>query len=147
MPFRLSGKNLDIGEALRERMSARIVQAMGKYFDGGYSGHVTVEKEGFGFRTECAIHLDFGITLQADGMAADAYASADQAAIRIEKRLRRYHRRLKNRPAARVDGAASELAPDVEAPSYVIAAPEDEAAEGDAFDAVIIAESTTTLKR
>jgi len=147
MPFRVSGKNIDLGEALRVRVNARIAEAMGKYFDGGYSGHVTVEKEGFGFRTECAIHLDSGITLQADGMAADAYASADQAAIRIEKRLRRYHRRLKNRPTARADGAASELGPDVEAASYVIAAPEHEETESDTFDAVIIAESTTTLKR
>ena len=96
----------------------------GKYFDGGYSGHVTVGKEGFGFRTECAVHLDSGITLQAEGMAADAYASADQAAIRIEKRLRRYHRRLKDRPLARTDGVRSDLVTDVEAPSYVIAAPE-----------------------
>ena len=92
MPFRVSGKNLDIGEALRERVSARIVEALSKYFDGGYSGHVTVEKEGFGFHTECAIHLDSGMTLHTEANAADAYASADQAALRIEKRLRRYKR-------------------------------------------------------
>ena len=66
MPFRISGKNLDIGEALRERVSGRIVEALSKYFDGGYSGHVTVEKEGFGFRTECAVHLDSGITLHTE---------------------------------------------------------------------------------
>ena len=125
MSFRVSGKNIDIGEVLRARINDRVAEATSKYFDGGFSGHVTIGKEGFGFRTECAIHLDSGITLQADGMAADAYASADQAAIRIEKRLRRYHRRLKNRPAARADGAPSEPAPDVEAASYVIAAPEE----------------------
>ena len=103
MPFRVSVKNIDIGEALRERVNARLVEALGKYFDGGYSGHVTVGKDGFGFRTECAIHLDSGITLEAEAMAADAYASADQAAIRIEKRLRRYKRRLKDRQATRPD--------------------------------------------
>jgi ribosomal subunit interface protein len=96
MPFRVSGKNLDIGGALRERISTRIVESLSKYFDGGYSGHVTVEKDGFGFRTECAIHLDSGITLHTEANAADAYASADQAALRIEKRLRRYKRRLKD---------------------------------------------------
>jgi ribosomal subunit interface protein len=143
MPFRISGKNLDIGDALRERVSARIVEALGKYFDGGYSGHVTVEKEGFGFRTECAVHLDSGITLHTEANAADAYASADQAALRIEKRLRRYKRRLKDRHAARQDGAGV-----VAAPSYVIEAPaediEDEVTE---FNPVIIAESTTALKK
>jgi ribosome-associated translation inhibitor RaiA len=49
MTFRVSGKNLDVGEALRERIVARISEAMSKYFDGGYSGHVTVEREGSGF--------------------------------------------------------------------------------------------------
>jgi ribosomal subunit interface protein len=146
MPLRISGRNLDVGEALRGRVGARVGEALGKYFDGGYSGHLTIGKDGFGFRTECVIHLDSGIVLQAEALAADAYASADQTAIRIEKRLRRYKRRLKDhagkaRAAQLVDLAA------VEAPSYVIAAPdhdeEDEAAEG--FAPVIIAESTTAL--
>jgi ribosomal subunit interface protein len=101
MSFRISGKNLDVGDALRERIGGRIGEAMSKYFDGGYSGHVTVAKEGSGFRTECAVHLDSKITLHAKGSALDAYASADQAALAVEKRLRRYHRRLKeHRPRA-----------------------------------------------
>jgi ribosomal subunit interface protein len=143
MSFRVSGKNLDVGVALRERVSERIAEAMGKYFDGGYSGHVTLAKDGFGFRTECAIHLDSKITLEAEGMAPDAYASADQAALRIEKRLRRYHRRLKEHRPERVDGPVV-----ADAVSYIIAAPEAESeAALDAFTPVIIAESTTTLKR
>ena len=144
MPFRVSGKNLDIGGALRERVNARIVEALSKYFDGGYSGHVTVEKDGFGFRTECAIHLDSGVTLHTEANAADAYTSADGAALRIEKRLRRYKRRLKGHHAAgRANGAAV-----LDAPSYVIEAPasEDEE-EVTEFNPVIIAESTTVLKQ
>jgi ribosome hibernation promoting factor len=143
MPFRVSGKNLDLGEALRERISDRIAGVMNKYFDGGYSGHVTLARDGFGFRTECAIHLDSKIALQAEGAAADAYASADQAALRIEKRLRRYHRRLKDHRAERPDGSAA-----IDAASYIIAAPEHEDETGiDGFTPVIIAESTTTLKQ
>jgi ribosome hibernation promoting factor len=101
MGFRVSGKNIDVGEALRSRITARVEEATAKYFDGGFSGHATVEKDGFGFRTECVIHLDSGVVLEVDAFAPDAYASADQAAIRIEKRLRRYKRRRKDRPAAR----------------------------------------------
>jgi len=143
MSFRISGKNLDVGEALRDRVNARIAEAMGKYFDGGYSGHLTLEREGFGFRTECAIHLDSKITLHAEGMAADAYASADQAALRIEKRLRRYHRRLKDHRPERPDGRES-----VDAASYIIAAPGEESeADANGFTPVIIAESTTALRR
>lgn len=142
MSFRVSGKNLDVGGALRDRVSDRIAEAMSKYFDGGYSGHVTLERDGFGFRTECAIHLDSKITLQAEGMAPDAYASADQAALRIEKRLRRYHRRLKDHRPERVASDSADAA------SYIIAAPEEESeAEPGGFTPVIIAESTTALKR
>src|SRR5262249_61109314 len=100
MQFRVSGKNIDVGEALRARINARIAEATAKYFDGGFTGHVTIGKEGFGFRTECVIHLDSGIVLEADAPAADAYASADRAAMHIEKRLRRYKRRLKDHQAA-----------------------------------------------
>ena len=145
MTFRVSGKNLDLGDALRDRIRDRIAEIVGKYFDGGYSGHVTLTRDGFGFRTECAIHLDSRITLHADGMAPDAYASADEAALRIEKRLRRYHRRLKEHRPERgnADGWAA-----IDAASYIIAAPEhDGEAESDGFTPVIIAESTTTLKQ
>ena len=145
MSFRVSGKNIDIGEALRSRASTGgSRKSPPKYFDGGFSGHVTVGKEGFGFRTECVIHLDSGIVLEAEAMAADAYASADQVAVRIEKRLRRYKRRLKNHQAVTPEGAPPEL----HAPSYIIAAPEhDSDDEITVFNPVIIAESTTALKR
>ena len=66
MPLRVSGKNINVGGALRERINARVAEAMAKYFDGGFSGHVTIGKEGHGFRTECVIHLDSGIVLEAD---------------------------------------------------------------------------------
>jgi ribosomal subunit interface protein len=146
MSFRVSGKNIDIGEALRSRINDRIAEVTAKYFDGGFSGHVTVGKEGFGFRSECLIHLDSGIILEADAMAADAYASADQVAGRIEKRLRRYKRRLKNHQAAASNGESRERA--IEAPSYIIATPEHDSDDDmAAFNPVIIAESTTALKR
>jgi len=142
MSFRVSGKNLDVGDALRERIGERIDDAVGKYFDGGYSGHVTLARDGFGFRTECAVHLDSKITLHAEGMAPDAYASADQAALRIEKRLRRYHRRLKDHRPERPDDR-----PSIDAASYVIAAPEvEDEAEIVGFTPVVIAESTTKLR-
>jgi putative sigma-54 modulation protein len=147
MPFRVSGKNIDIGDALRERIKARIAEAFDKYYHGAPTGHVTVERDGFGFRTECALHLSSGITLQAEAMAADAYASADLTALRIEKRLRRYKRRLKDHQAERSNFAADAPLP-VQAASYVISAPDAESEEEVTdFNPVIIAETTTTLRR
>src|SRR5580704_15091193 len=101
MPLRVSGRNISVGLALRQRNTDRVDEVTSKYFRGGYSGHATVGKDGFGFRTEYVIHLDSGALLEAEGMAPDAYASADQAAIRIEKRLRRYKRRRKDHQGLR----------------------------------------------
>ena len=127
MLFRVSGKNIDLGEALRVRVSERIEQALKKYFDGGYSGHATVEKEAFGFHTECVVHLDSGIVLRSDAMAGDAYSSADEAAQRLERRLRRYHRRLKDYHATRrKNGRSAEPDAADEASYAVIAVPEHE---------------------
>lgn len=101
MPLRVSGKNISVGLALQERISGRVADATSKYFRGGYSGFATVGKDGFGFRTECVLHLDSGASIEAEGSAPDAYESADQAAQRIETRLRRYKRRRKDSQARR----------------------------------------------
>ena len=45
MPLRVSGKNIKVGEALRGRINARLAEAMAKYFDGGFSGHVTIGRD------------------------------------------------------------------------------------------------------
>jgi ribosomal subunit interface protein len=101
MSLRVSGRNINVGTTLQQRISARVAEATSKYFDGGYSGHASVGPDGFGFRTECVLHLDSGASIEAEGSAADAYESADQAAGRIEKQLRRYKRRRKDSQARR----------------------------------------------
>lgn len=151
MTLRISGKSINVGDALRGRVSERTDEVLRKYFDGNYSGHITLSKDGFGFRTDCALHLDSGITLEADSNAADAYASADQALLQIEKRLRRYKSRLKDRSARKTHAenqAMAELtAPTLDAPSYIIEAPDHEDDADGGYDPVIIAESTRSLKR
>ena len=163
MTLRISGKEHQCRRSASSRVSERTDEVLRKYFDGNYSGHITLSKDGFGFRTDCSLHLDSGITLEADSNATDAYASADQALLMIEKRLRRYKSRLKDRSARKTYAANAALA-DIDAPSYVIEAP----AEGDeevtndapsyvieappedevtAYSPVIIAEATTSLKQ
>ena len=150
MTLRISGKSISVGEALRSRVSERTDEVLRKYFDGNYSGHITLSKDGFGFRTDCSLHLDSGITLEADSNATDAYASADQALVMIEKRLRRYKSRLKDRSARKTYAASAARAGTdahaLDAPSYVIEAPADDD-EVTAYSPVIIAEATTSLKR
>jgi ribosomal subunit interface protein len=90
---RVSGKNLDIGQTLREQAQERISEAVAKYFDGGFSSRVTVEKEGTGFRTDCTVHLDTGALMRVSGSAHDAYASVSQVVERIGKQMRRDKRK------------------------------------------------------
>ena len=146
MTLRISGKSISVGDALRSRVSERTDEVLRKYFDGNYSGHITLSKDGFGFRTDCSLHLDSGITLEADSNATDAYASADQALVMIEKRLRRYKSRLKDRSARKTYAANAALA-DIDAPSYVIEAPAESDEEVTTYSPVIIAEATTSLKQ
>src|SRR5215469_6440011 len=147
MTLRISGKSISLSEASRGRVNDRTEEVLRKYFDGNYSGHITLSKDGFGFRTDCALHLDSGITLEAESNAADAYASADAALLMIEKRLRRYKSRLKDRSARKAHAASAALAELLDAPSYVIEAPAEGDEEVTGYNPVIIAEATTSLRR
>ena len=140
MTLRVSGKNVDIGESLRGHAEARVGEALAKYFNGTFKGHATVEKEGIGFRTECALHLGTGITVQAVGTAQDPYLSVDQAIDRIEKQLRRYKRRLRDHNNA--EGRAHV----VETAYRVLEAPADDVEIPEDFHPAVIAESTKPLK-
>jgi ribosome hibernation promoting factor len=147
MVVRVSGKGISVGEALRQRVSERTDGVLRKYFEGNYSGHVTIAKHKAGFRTDCALHLDSGIMLEADSTGFDAYASADQAIELIERRLRRYKSRLKDRSLRKAAAAAADLAA-LDAASYVIESPTaDEGEEIIAYSPVVVAETTTSLKR
>src|ERR1700755_2704678 len=109
MTLRISGKSISVGDALRGRVSERTDEVLRKYFDGNYSGHITLSKDGFGFRTDCALHLDSGVTLEAESNDEDAYASADQGLLQIEKRRRRYKSRLKDRSARKAHAEAEAI--------------------------------------
>jgi ribosomal subunit interface protein len=90
---RVSGKNLDIGQALRGQAEERVHNAVVKYFDGGFSSRVTVEREGSGFRADCTVHLDTGAVMRVSGSAQDAYSSVSQIVERIGKQMRRDKRK------------------------------------------------------
>jgi ribosomal subunit interface protein len=139
MTLRVSGKNVDIGESLRNHVNSRTQEAVAKYFAGTFKGHVTLEREGSGYRTEAALHLSSGVTLQAVGTSGDPYQACDQAILRIERRLQRYKRKLKDHKGA---------APKVEEGAYrVLEFPSREEEEvPEDFAAAVVAETTTTYK-
>ncbi len=138
MSLRISGLHMELGDSLRARIEDRISDAVAKYFDGGFGGHVNVEKTGSGFRSECLVNLDTGMMLQATGQDKDPIASFDAAAERIEKRLRRYKRRSKDHHTN------AEMPQDA---SYVVMqSPDEEEEMPEDFTPVIIAESSTSVR-
>jgi ribosomal subunit interface protein len=96
MPLKIAGKNIDIGQALRSRIDETVTSTVHKYFDRGFSGHVTVSKTGHAFETDVALHIDTGAVFEVTATDADPNLSFDQAAEKLAKQLRRYKRRLKD---------------------------------------------------
>jgi len=105
MTIKVTGKNIDLGESLRAYALNRVDTALDKFSGRSLSGQISVEKNHDGFFTLCAIHLSSGLDVQSTGAGADAYGSVDSAMERLEKRLRRYKRRLKSHGQG-VDGSA-----------------------------------------
>jgi ribosomal subunit interface protein len=144
MQILTTGKNLDIGEALRKRIEDRLTGNLAKYFDGTVRAHVVVELQKSTFKTECTLHLSTGLTLQSRGEGDKAYASFDMAAERLEKQLRRYKRRLRDyHPERReaVDTAAVEPEPAVQ----IVDHEADENGSQDDLAPAIIAESSAEI--
>ncbi|MET3824606.1 MULTISPECIES: ribosome hibernation-promoting factor, HPF/YfiA family [Sphingomonas] len=111
MDIRVSGHQVETGDALRTHVDERLQGIATKYFARTISAQVTLGKGPHDNRFTCDIvcHVMQGLILKASGDAADAHAAFDQAATKIEKQLRRYMRRLKDRSAA-ATSAATEAA-------------------------------------
>ncbi|ACA16651.1 sigma 54 modulation protein/ribosomal protein S30EA [Methylobacterium sp. 4-46] len=140
--LRVSGRGMDLGETLRSRVEERLASTLSKYFDGSYSGHVAVGRDGGAYRTDCVLHLASGITLEASASAHDPHASFEQTADRIERRLRRYKHRLKTH----ANGGGRRAEPPtavMEAAYSVLEAPEEDSGD----HPPVIAESTRALHR
>ena len=92
-----------------------------------------------GFDCDCAVHLDTGVVLQANGRAHDAAVSFEEAAERVEKRLRRYKRRLKDHHSNHRDMLPAEAA------YAVMTAPPEEEEVTEDYAPAIIAEMSTPI--
>ncbi|MFS2319103.1 ribosome hibernation-promoting factor, HPF/YfiA family [Maricaulis sp. D1M11] len=99
MQIQVVNKGIDVSGALREQILARVEDGVAKYFNRPGEAYIAISREGVGFRVDCSLHLPSGVMLQAQGDADDAYKAADESMVRLEKRLRRYKRKLKNHHA------------------------------------------------
>lgn len=94
MQISVKGKQLDVGDSLRSHVEDNLTRSVAKYFSHPIEAQVVFSRDAPRLRADISVHADRGITLQGHRLAEDAYIAFDGAAERIQKRLRRYKRRL-----------------------------------------------------
>jgi ribosomal subunit interface protein len=109
MQVQISGKHVDVGDALRSRISDELLSSIGKYFERGGDADVVVGKNGHSFRVDCSVRLASGHRLESSGDGGDAHSAFGDALHKVEARIRRYKRRLKNHhhPSGKIAETAS----------------------------------------
>ena len=142
MTIKVTGRNIDAGEAFQIYVTDKISDVLDKYIGPELSGHVRVEKIKVGFRTDCSLRLRTGLLVEAHGEGIDAYASADAAIERLDKRVRRYKRRLKSHHHDASDMNARTTGMN----EYVVQAEDEEAGNKIGASPVIVAETEGLLQ-
>lgn len=137
MRYQISGKQIEIGDALSTHVKAELDETTGKYAGRPTDATVVFSRNGHEFVCEITVHLSTGLTAQAKGHAAEIYPAFDSACEKMAKQLRRYKRRLKDHHRHRPE-PVEVLAAD----SYILAATEDnDDVEPDHQNPTIIAET------
>ncbi|SEI04090.1 ribosome hibernation-promoting factor, HPF/YfiA family [Paracoccus alkenifer] len=143
MRYQISGKQIDVGEALQTHVRTELGETFEKYAQRPTDSTVIFSRDAHYFICDTVVHLATGLTVQAKGQASDnIYAAFEKCREKMDKQLRRYKRRLKDHHKDRTSpveyGAAS---------SYVLAADEDEwESQDDAgLQPIIVAEMETRV--
>ena len=141
MRYQISGKQIDIGEALQTHVKAELGEVVEKYAQRPTEAVVVFSKSAHEYVCEATIHLSTGLSAQAKGHATEIYAAFESCREKMDKQLRRYRRRIRNhhhsRPAPVEFGGAS---------SYILAPteePEDE--DTGELQPIVIAEMETKI--
>src|SRR5437879_4464351 len=125
MQLSVTGKQIDVGEALRQHVETTLTGIIDKYFEKAIEAHAVFSREGPLIRSDLSVHVRRDMLVQGQAASADAYAAFDSAAERIAKRIRRYKRRLRGRHGQTHEAAAETLetlsAETLSARSYVLA--------------------------
>ena len=141
MRYQISGKQIDIGEALQTHVKAELGEVIEKYAQRPTDAVVVFSRDGHELACESVVHLSTGLTAQAKGHATEIYAALEACREKLDKQLRRYKRRLRNHHADRkgpveFDGGSS----------YILASSEEhEDVEPDTLQPIVIAEMETKI--
>ncbi|MDN5785779.1 ribosome-associated translation inhibitor RaiA [Pseudorhodobacter sp.] len=141
MRYQISGKQIDIGEALQTHVKAELGETVEKYAQRPTEAIVVFSRDAHELVCEVTIRLSTGLTAQARGHAAEIYAAFESCREKMDKQLRRYKRRLRDHHKDRVtpvefDGGSS----------YILAgSKEHEGEEPESLQPMIIAEMETKV--
>ncbi|MDE3120210.1 MAG: ribosome-associated translation inhibitor RaiA [Paracoccaceae bacterium] len=136
MRYQISGKQIDIGDALQTHVKSEIDETVGKYAQRPTEAVVVFSRNAHQFACECTVHLATGLNVSARGQATEIYAAFESCREKMDKQLRRYKRRLRDHQHVR-----SEPVEFAGGASYILAASEDaEESEPTSLQPMIIAE-------
>ncbi|WP_375279622.1 ribosome hibernation-promoting factor, HPF/YfiA family [Pseudooctadecabacter sp.] len=141
MRYQITGKQIDIGEALQTHVQTEMGEVFSKYAGRPTDANIVFSKSAHEYVCEAVVHLSTGLTAQAKGKDTEIYAAFDSASEKMEKQLRRYKRRLKDHHNGRSQPV--ELS---DAGSYILASQtESEENEPDGVSSMIVAEMETKI--
>lgn len=141
MRYQITGKHIDIGEALQTHVKTELGSTVEKYAGRPTDANVVFSKSGHEFVCEATVHLSTGLTAQAKAHANEIYAAFDSCNEKMDKQLRRYKRRLKDHHRER-----SEPVELMGVSSYILASDKaDEESEPETLQPIIIAEMETRI--
>lgn len=136
MRYQITGKQIDIGQALQTHVKDVLQEIVEKYAERPTDASIIFSKSASEYLCEVTVHLSTGLTAQAGGKAHEIYASFDAAAEKMEKQLRRYKRRLKDHHKDRASPVEF-----TSGASYILAKEADEGAtEPESLQPIIVAE-------
>jgi ribosomal subunit interface protein len=141
MRYQITGKQIDIGEALQTHVKAELGETVEKYAQRPTEAVVIFSRNAHEMVCETTIHLSTGLTAQAKGHATEIYAAFESCREKMDKQLRRYKRRLRDHHRDRIvpvefDGGSS----------YILAANDDHGdEEPESLQPMIIAEMETKV--
>ncbi|MCB2135830.1 MAG: ribosome-associated translation inhibitor RaiA [Rhodobacteraceae bacterium] len=141
MRYQISGKQIDVGEALQVHVKSELGGTVEKYSQRPTDANVIFSRSAHEFMCETTVHLSTGLTASAKGHANDIYDAFENCREKMDKQLRRYKRRLKDHHRER-----SEPVESAGAAMYVLAANGDsEESEPADLQPMIIAELETKV--
>jgi ribosomal subunit interface protein len=141
MRYQISGRQIDVGEALQSHVKAELGDTFGKYAQRPTDATVIFSRDAYEFHCEATVHLSSGLTVSARGHSPEVYAAFDACRERMDKQVRRYKRRLRDHHRDRKAPVEFD-----QASLYVLAAEEgSEEAEPASLQPIIIAETEAKI--